>query len=116
MRSDLLAVFIGYLLERLLGDGQHSASAARAVVEQIRPRFDLVGHGQEHEAGHQLDRVAWRPVLARFLVIVLVEHPYQVFEDGPHAVVVKALQTTDRIGAEVNVLVEEFFDELTQAI
>ena len=41
--GDLLAVLLGELLQRLLGDGQHAAGAAGAVVEQVGAGLDLVG-------------------------------------------------------------------------
>ena len=43
MRGNLLAVLAGQLLQRFLGDGQHAAGAARAVVEQVGAGLDLVG-------------------------------------------------------------------------
>ena len=41
--GDLLAVFLGELLQRLFADRQHAAGAAGAVVEQIGAGLDLVG-------------------------------------------------------------------------
>ena len=86
---DLLAVRLGELLQRLLGHRQHAAGAARAVVEQVRAGLDLVGDRQEDQLRHQADGVARRPVLARLLVVLLVEAPDQLLEDRPHRVVVE---------------------------
>ena len=96
---DLLAVKMGgnllrmILAERdqgLLGDGQHAASAAGAVVEQVCPGFDLVGDRQKDEFRHKLHGVAGRPVLARLLVVLFVEAAKELLEEGPHRVVVDA--------------------------
>ena len=84
------AVLGGQLLEGLLGDGQHAAGAAGAVVEEVGARLDLVGDRQEDQAGHELDGVAGRPVLAGLLVVLLVEAADQLLEDGAHGVVVEA--------------------------
>ena len=116
MGGDLLAVGGGDLLEGFLRDGQHAAGAAGAVVEQVGAGLDLVGHGQEHEAGHELHGIARRPVLAGFLVVVLVEHAHEVLEDGAHGVIVEAGQLAHGPGAEVDVLVEELLDELAEAV
>ena len=122
MRGDLLAVLLGELLQRLLGDGQHAARAAGAVVEQVGARFDLVGDGQEDQLGHELHGVARRPVLARLLVILLVEAPDQLLEDRPHRVVVeagmldRAIAVHDRIGAEVDVRREELLDQRAECV
>ena len=80
----------GELLQRLLGDGQHAARAAGAVVEQIGAGLDLVGDRQKDEVRHQLDGVARRPVLAGLLVVLLVEAADQLLEDRPHRMVVEA--------------------------
>ena len=114
--GDLLAVGLGDFLQRFLADGQHAAGAAGAVVEQIGAGFDLVGHGQEHEIGHQLDGIAGRPVLAGLFVVVLVEAADEFLEHRAHGVVVEAGQVADRVGAEVDVLVEELLDELAERI
>ena len=106
----------GNLLERLLRHGQHAAGAAGAVVEQIGARLDLVRHGQEHEAGHELHGISRRPVLPGFLVVVLIEHAHEVLEDGAHAVIVQTGQLTHGVRAEVDVLAEEFLDELAEAV
>ena len=87
---NLLAVLVGELWQRLLGHGQHAARAAGAVVEQIGARLDLVGDRQEDQVGHQLHRVARRPVLAGFLVVLLVEAADELLEDRAHGVVVEA--------------------------
>ena len=116
VRGDLLAVGLGDLLERFLRDGQHAAGAAGAVVEQVGAGLDLVGHGQEHEIGHQPDGVAGRPVLAGFLVVLLVEAADEFLEHRAHRVVVEGGQVADRVRAEVDVLVEELLDELPQSV
>ena len=90
VRGDLLAVLGGESLQRLLGDGEHAAGAAGAVVEQVGARLDLVGDRQEDQVRHQLDGVARRPVLAGLLVVLLVEAADQLLEDRAHGVVVEA--------------------------
>ena len=94
----LLAVEMGrYLLfaegrdvvEGLLRDGEHSAGADGAVVEEVGTGLDLVGDGLKHQLGHEFDGVAWCPVFAGFLVVFLVETTYEVLEDGAHGVVVQ---------------------------
>ena len=90
VRGDLLAVLLGELLQRLFGHGQHAAGAAGAVVEQVGAGLDLVGDRQEDQLRHQLDGVARRPVLAGFLVVLLVEAADQFLEDRAHRVVVEA--------------------------
>jgi len=62
--------------------------AAGAVIDEIGSRLDLVGDRQEDESRHQLDGVARRPVLARLLVVLLVEPADQLLKDCPHRVVV----------------------------
>ena len=80
----------GESLQRLLGDRQHAAGAAGAVVEEVGARLDLVGDRQEDQVRHQLDGVARRPVLAGLLVVLLVEAADQLLEDRAHPVVVEA--------------------------
>ena len=87
---DLLAALRGDRRERLLGDGEHAAGAAGAVVEQVGAGLDLGLDGQEHEVRHQAHGVARRPVLARLLVVLLVELADQLLEDRAHRVVVDA--------------------------
>jgi hypothetical protein len=96
MGGDLFAVGGGDLLERLLRHGQHAAGAAGAVVEQVSAGLDLVRHGQEHEAGHQLARHRAASSAARFLVVVLVEAAHQFLEHRAHRMVVEAGQLADR--------------------
>ena len=116
MRGDLLAVLLGDLLERFLGDGQHAARAAGAVVEQVGAALDAVGDGQEHEVRHEPDGVARRPVFAGLLVVLLVEAADEFLEDRAHAMVVEAGQVAGGLRAEVDVLVEELLDELAQGV
>ena len=78
--GDLLAVLAGMLPMGLLGYGQHAAGAAGAVVEQVGAGADLVGDGQEDQLRHQPDRAARGPVLARLLVVLLVEAADQFLE------------------------------------
>ena len=98
VRGDLLAQWLCELLEGFFSDGEHAAGAHRSVVETVRARGNPVGDRLEHEAGHQPHRVAWRPVLARFLVVVLVEAAHQLFEHGAHAVVVQARRGEVEVG------------------
>jgi hypothetical protein len=106
--GDLLAVFGGELLQRLLGDGQHAARAAGAVVEQVGAGLDPLGDGQEDQLGHELDGVARRPVLAGLFVVLLVEAADQLLEHRAHGVVVeagvldRAVAVQDRVRAEVD--------------
>ena len=75
MDGDLLALLTGQLRQRLLCNGQHPASAAGAVVDQVGSGLDLLGNRQEDEAGHELHHVARGEVLPGFLIILLVEAP-----------------------------------------
>src|SRR5205807_9332262 len=54
----LFAARRGEVLQGLLGDRQHAAGAAGAVIEEIGSRLDPVGDRQHHEPRHQLDGVA----------------------------------------------------------
>ena len=78
----------GQLRQRLLGDRQHAAGAASAVVDQVGAGPDLIGNRQEYEAGHKLHHVPGSEVLTGLLVVLLVEAPDELFEDRAHAVVV----------------------------
>ena len=97
--GDLLSAFGGELLQHFLGHGQHAAGAAGPVVDQVGAGLDPVGHGQEDELGHQGHGVARGPVLARLLVVLLVEAPDQLLEDRAHAVVVEAGVPDRAVGA-----------------
>ncbi len=115
--GDLFAVLGRQLLQPLLGDGEHAARAAGAVVEQVGARLDLVGDGTEDEVGHQLHDVARREVLAGLLVVLLVEAADQLLEDRAHAVVVErraAAPSVDR--AEVDRRVEELLDQAAEDV
>jgi len=65
------------------------------VVQQVRAGLNLVSYRQENQVGHQLDGVARRPVLASFLVVLLVEAPDQLLENRAHGVVIKTLMLTE---------------------
>jgi hypothetical protein len=115
-------VLLGKLLERLLGDREHSARAAGPVVEQVGARLDPVGDGQEDQLRHQPHGVARRPVLARLLVVLLVEAPDQLLEHRAHAVVVearmldRAVSVQDRVRAQVDVGREKLLDQRAQRV
>ena len=118
----LLALFAGQLHQRLFGDRQHSAGAARAIVDQVRSRLDLIGHRLEDEVRHQPDHVARREVLAGLLVVLLVETANQLLEDGTHAMVVQARQPDRSIaaqhgpGAEIDGGIQELLDQEAESI
>ena len=122
MGGHVLVVLGGELLQSVLGYGQHAAGTAGAVVEQIGAGFDLVGDGQEDEPGHEGYGVAWGPVFAGLLVVLLVEAPYQLFEDRAHAVVVeagvsdRAVGVQDRGRAQVDVGRGELLDQCAQGV
>ena len=114
--GDLFAVGGCELLEGFLCNRQHAAGAARAIVEQVGAGLDLVGHGKEHEVGHEPDGVAGCPVFTGFLVVLLVEAADEFLEDRAHGVVVEPGQFARGAGTEVDVLVEELLDELAEAV
>src|SRR5947209_6767634 len=113
---DLFAVVFRNLLKGFFGDGQHSAGATGAIVKQIGAGFDSAGNGKKHETRHEFDYIAWRPVLSGLLVVVLIEHAHEVFEDGTHGVVVETGEISGRVRAEVDVFAEELFKKLAEAI
>ena len=120
--GDLLAALGGELLQGLLGHGQHAAGTAGAVVEQIGAGFDRVSDGQEDELRHQPHGVARGPVLARLLVVLLVEAAHQLLEDRAHAVVVEAevahaaVGVHHRVGAQVDVGRGELLDQRAERV
>ena len=120
--GDLFAARRGEVLQGLLGDRQHAAGAAGAVIEEIGPRLDPAGDRQQHQPRHQLDRVARRPVLARLLVVLLVEAAHQLLENRPHRVVVearelyRAVRVPDRVGAEIDRGIEELLDQRAERV
>ncbi len=120
--GDLLAARPGDLPKRLFGDGEHPAGSAGPVVKEVGAVGDAVGDGQEDQLGHELDRVARGPVLAGLLVVLLVEAPHQLLEDGTHAVVVQAgvlhgaVAVENRLGAQVDVRREEFLDQGAEGV
>jgi hypothetical protein len=80
----LFSLGTGNFLERLLSDGQHAAGAAGAIIEEVGPGFDLVGHGQKNEFCHEPDGVPGRPVFAGLFVVILVEAADQFLEHRAH--------------------------------
>ncbi len=79
----------GELAQRLLGDGEHAAGAARAVVQQVSAGFNPVSDRQKQQLGHQLHHVARREVFSSLFVVFFIEAADQFFEYGAHAVVVE---------------------------
>lgn len=116
VRGHILAVRIGDLLKRLLSDGQHAARAARAVVQQVRTGLDLVGYGQKHQVRHQPHCITRGPVLACLFVVVFLEAADQFLEQRAHGVVVESRQFAYRVGTEVDVFVEELFNQLAESV
>ena len=120
--GDLLAVLGGELLEHVLGHGQHAAGAAGPVVDQVGAGLDPAGDGQEDELRHQGHGVARGPVLARLLVVLLVEAPDQLLEDRAHAVVVEAGVPDRAVGvvhggrAQVDVGGGQLLDQRAQGV
>ena len=120
--GDLLAALGGELAQGLLGHGQHAAGAAGPVIEQVGAGLDLAGGGQEDELRHQPHGVARGPVLARLLVVLLVEAAHQLLEDRAHAVVVEAgvadgaVGVHHGVGAQVDVGRGELLDERAERV
>lgn len=100
--GDLLAALSRQCQEALLGDGEHSAGAAGAVVAKVAAVADLAGHGDEHQVGHELDDVAGCPVLAGLLVVLVVEPAEKLLEHHAHVVVVQPRQFAGGLRAEVD--------------
>src|SRR5213594_2876053 len=122
MRGYLFAGFRGELLERFFGNSQHAARSAGSVVEQVRAGFDLVRDRKQDQLRHQPDDGAWRPVLAGLLIVLFVETPDQLLEDGPHAVIVEAVMI-DRavsvlhgIRSEIDVRRKKLLDQSPQRV
>ena len=128
---DLLAVEVGghllaplgrELLQHVLGHGQHATGPAGAVVEQIGGGLDLVSYGQEDQLRHERHGVARGEVLARLLVVLLVEAPDQLLEDRAHAVVVepgmpdRAVGVDHRIRTQVDFGRGELLDQRAQGV
>ena len=122
VRGDLLAALGSQPLQSLLGNRQHAPRAASAVVEQVGSRFDVAGDGQEYEVRHEPHDIPRSPVLARFLVVFLVESPDQFLEDRAHAVVVqarlpdRAIAVHHRIGAQVDIRRGKFLDQGSESV
>ena len=120
--GDLSAAFGGELLQHVLGHGQHAPGAAGSVVDQVGAGPDPVGDGQEDELRHQGHGVARGPVLARLLVVLLVEAPDQLLEDRAHAVVVEAGVPDRAVGyvhrdrAQVDVGRGQLFDQGAEGV
>ncbi len=96
--------------QRSLRHRQHAAGSTGAVIQQVGAGFDLFFDGEENEVGHEAHGVARRPMLARLLVVLLVEPANQLLEDRPHGVVVHAG------GREVNAGIEEHVDQRAQGV
>ena len=113
----LLALLGGQLRQRILRDGQHPAGAARAVIDEVGTGPDLFGNRQEDEPCHELHHVPGREVLSGLLIVLLIEAPYELFEDRTHAVVVQAFKAhgavpvEDGIGAEIDGSVQELLQQ-----
>ena len=109
MGGDLLAALLGDLRQHLLGHRQHAPRSAGTVVHQVGPRVDLVSDRQEDQLRHECHGIAGGPVLARLLVVLLVEAPHQFLENRPHPVVVKtrlldrAVVVQHRLGTQIDV-------------
>ena len=108
--------------QAFLGHGQHAAGAAGPVVNKVGARFDIVGHRQEDQVGHELDHIAGREVLSGLFVVLLVEAADQLLEDGAHGVVVErrkdlvAVHVLHRFGAEVDAAVEKLLDQVAEDV
>jgi hypothetical protein len=93
----------------VLGDGEHAAGAARAVVERAH-RFGA-GEGGivvgEQDVDHQLDDVAGSEVLAGGLVAHLREPPEQFLEEVAHRVVADRSLRQVQLGELRHHLVEQ---------
>ena len=100
VRGHVLAPLLRELLQHVLAHGQHAAGPAGAVVEQIGAVVDLVGDREEDELRHELNGVARGEMLARLLVVLLVEAPDQLLEDRPHAVVVEPGMPDRAVGVQ----------------
>ena len=117
-----LAPFVGELHQSLLGNGQHPAGAASAVVYQIGPRPDLIGDWHEYEMRHQPYHVARGEVLAGLFVVLLVEAPDELLEDRAHPVVVETFQAhgavpvQDGPGAEIDRAVQELLKQRSEHV
>ena len=120
--GDVLAVLGGELPQGVLGHGEHAAGAAGAIVEQVGAGLDLLGDGEEDKFGHEAHGVARRPVLAGLFVVLLVEAPHQLFEDGAHAVVVeagtphRAVSVQNRRRAQVDVGGGQLLDQRAEGV
>ena len=116
----LLALLPGQLRQRLLRDRQHPAGSTGAVIDQVGAGPHHIGNRQEDEAGHELHHIPRSEVFTGLLVVLLVEAPDELFEDGAHTVVVEAVQTHGAVsvqngpGAEVDRHVEELLQQEPQ--
>lgn len=88
--SDFLFVLCGEHCKSLFRDREHTASSACAVVKQVSAGLNLVLNWEKNEIGHQTYGVARRPVLARLLVILLIEFADKFLEHCAHRMVVDA--------------------------
>ena len=91
-----------------------------AIVEQIGGGLDLVSNRGEDQLSHERHGVARGEVLAGLLVVLLVEAPDQLLEDGAHAVVVepgmpdRAVGVDHRSRTQVDVGRGELLDQRAQ--
>jgi len=104
VRGNLLAPLFRETVQHVLRHGEHAAGPAGAVVEHVGGRLDPVRDGLEDEPRHDCHGVARGEVLARLLVVLLVEAPDKLLEDRAHAVVVEPL------GTEINLRRGELLD------
>ena len=122
MGGDLFATLPGDLRQHLLGHRQHAPRSAGAVVHQVGPRIDLFSDRQEDQLRHECHGIAGGPMLARLLVVLLVEAPHQFLENRPHPVVVKtrlldrSIVVQHRLGTQIDVRRQKFLNQRAQGI
>lgn len=110
------------LLQRFFGAGEHPAGAARAIVQQIRPRLDSIRNRQQDQLCHELHGSARCPVFARFFVVFLIGPAYQLLENRTHRMIIKAglsdraVAVERRERAEVDLVIKELFDQRAERI
>ena len=118
----VLVAPIGEPGKRLFRDREHPAGATSAVVDEVRARLDLIGHRLEDEVRHELHHVARGEVFARLLVVLLVEPPDELLEDGAHRVVVEPLEPDGAVpvrdwpGTQVYGVIKELLNEVAERV